>query len=244
MSEKKKNAVEVVDVQAIEPLNSPAQPMPVSRETLAPGMSGEVPTYIILPLIFVAVTMLGGMRLASTDNAFIFLKPPLVCLVFAAVTMVLFFRSGLISIGGWLSEGFPILRNAANTCILITLFSATAQLFNSLMPEQGLPFWIVGFCFFWTLWNNLFAGFDTIRLARSLGALFGMAFVVKYLVLTTLTAPEGTSWLQRLIENPGREAFTWLLDLPRYGSGTGYIQFFVIVLYMIGLYLTPATTRK
>ena len=206
-------------------------------------VSGEVSVYIILPIIFLSVTMLGGMRLSS-DNAFLFLKPPLICLVFAAVTLVLFFRSGLIHIDQWLSEEFTILRNAANACILLTLFAATVQLYNSLLPEQGLPFWIVGFCFLWTLWNNLFSGFDNKRLFRSMGALFGLAFVVKYLVFVNLTAPEGTNWLQRLIENPGREAFTWLLDLPRYGPGTGYIQFFVIILYLIGLYLTPATTRK
>lgn len=204
--------------------------------------ASTAPTYIVLPLIFLAVALLGGMRLGDVDNSFIFLKPALICLVFAAVTLVLFFRSGLIRIDGWLSDGFTMLRNTANAAILITLFGATVQLFNSLLPEQGLPFWIVGFCFFWTLWNNLFAGFDTKRLLRSLGALFALAFVVKYLVLTNLTAPEGTSWLQRIIENPGREAFTWLLDLPRYSPGTGYIQFFVLVLYLIGLYLTPTST--
>ena len=75
-------------------------------------------------------------------------------------------------------------------------------------------------------------------------ALFGFAFVVKYLVLANLTAPPSESWLQRIVENPGREAFTWLLDLPRYATGTGYIQFFTVALYMIGLFLTPRSTNK
>ena len=203
-----------------------------------------VSVYVILPIVFLAVTLLGGMRLGAADNEFIFLKPALICLVFAAVAMVLFFRAGLISIEGWLSDKIPTLQNTANAAILLTMFSATVQLFNSLLPEQGLPFWIIGFCFLWTLWNNLFAGFDTERLLRSFGALFGLAFVVKYLVLANLTAPEGTSWLQRIIENPGREAFTWMLDLPRYSLGTGYIQFFTLIFYLIGLYLTPRSTRK
>lgn len=200
--------------------------------------------YLVLPLILLTVTLLGGMRLGAPDNAFIFLKPALICLVFSVVTLFLFFRSGLISIDGWLSDGFTTLRNGANGCILICLFAATVQLFNSLLPEQGLPFWVVGFCFIWTLWNNLFAGFDTQRLFRSLSALFGMAFIVKYLILINLTAPEGAGWLQRIIENPGREALTWTLDLPRYGRGTGYIQFFTLVFYFVGLYLTPSTTKK
>ncbi len=195
--------------------------------------------YILLPAIFLAVALLGGLRLGAVDNAFVFLKPPLICLVFAALTMVLFVRSSLISLDGWLSEDRPMLQNAANLAVMLTLFAATVQLYNSLLPEQGLPFWIVGFCFLWTIWNNLFAEFDPKRLLRSLIALFGFAFVVKYLVLANLTVAPTGSWLQRLIENPGKEAFIWLLDLPRYSDGTGYIQFFAISLYLIGLFMLP-----
>jgi len=200
--------------------------------------------YILLPMIFLAVTLLGGLRLGAGDNAFIFLKPALVCLVFAAVSLVLYFRSGVVAIEGWFSHEFTASNNAANAAILITLFTATTQLFNSLLPEQGLPFWVVGFCFFWTLWNNLFAEFDTKKLLRSLFALFGLAFVVKYLLLANLTAPQSDGWLRRIIDNPGKEAFTWLLDLPRYAAGTGYLQFFTLALYMIGLFLTPRSTKK
>jgi hypothetical protein len=201
-------------------------------------------TYIILPAIFLTVALLGGLRLGSADNAFIFLKPALVCLVFAALTVVLFFRSGLISVEGWLSETLPNTQNAANAVVLLSLFTATVQLFNALLPEQGLPFWVVAFCFFWTIWNNLFADFELKRLLKSLIALFGLAFVVKYLVLANLTATGEANWLQRIFENPAKEAFTWLLDLPRYGTGTGYIQFFTVALYMIGLLLTPRSTRR
>ncbi len=200
--------------------------------------------YLVLPLIFVAVTLTGGLRLGVTDNAFIFLKPPLICLVFASVLMILFFRSGLMALPGWFSDRYSTLQNVANAAVLLTIFSASTQLFNSLLPEKGLPFWVVGFCFFWTLWNNLFNDFDTKKLLRSLGALFGMAFVVKYLVLANLTATGDTGLLQRIFENPAKEAFTWLLDLPRYAVGTGYIQFFTLALYLIGLFLTPQTTKK
>lgn len=200
--------------------------------------------YIILPLIFLAVTLFGGLRFGALDNAFIFLKPALVCLVFAAVLIILYFRSGLIRLDGWFDEDGSMLQNAANAGVLLTLFAASTQIFNSLLPEQGLPFWVVGFCFFWTLWNNLFAEFDTKKLLRSLAALFALAFVVKYLVLANLTAPSSGSWLQRLFENPGKEAFTWLLDLPRYAAGTGYLQFATLILYLIGLYLTPSSFTK
>jgi hypothetical protein len=201
-------------------------------------------TYIVLPVIFLAVSLLGGLRLGSPDNAFIFLKPALICLVFAAILMILLFRSRLIDAKGWFSEDSPLLMNAANACLLLTLFAASAQMFNSLLPEKGLPFWVVGFCFAWTMWNNLFADFDAQKLIRSLGAMFAMAFVAKYLILANLTAPEGAGWLKRIFENPAKEAFTWLLDLPRYAAGTGYIQFFAAALYLLGLYLTPRSANN
>jgi hypothetical protein len=195
--------------------------------------------YVFLPLIFLTVSLLGGMRLGQIDSAFVFLKPPLVCLIFAALLLVLFFRAKLVKLDGWFSEDFSTLKNVANGACLVTLFFASTQIFNSLLPEQGLPFWIIAFCFFWTLWNNLFADFDTRKLLKSLGAMFGLAFLVKYLILASLTAPASDGWLQGIFQNPGKEAFTWLLDLPRFAAGTGYIQFFAVVFYLIGLFLLP-----
>lgn len=200
--------------------------------------------YLVLPAVFLTVTLLGGLRLGATDNAFIFLKPVLICLVFAAVTLVLFVRSGMIAVDGWFSSENSGLRNAANSAVLLTLFTALVQLFNSLLPEQGLPFWIVAFCFFWTLWNNLFAEFDPKRLLRSMAALFAMAFAVRWLFLANLTPETSGSWVERMLQNPTQEAFTWLLDIPRYSAGTGYIQFFTLVLFLLGLYLLPRTAKK
>ncbi len=230
-----------VDVKVIESNEIAAIGRPADT---APGNQRELLTYILLPAIFLTAALLGGVRIASADGALIFLPPALVCLVFAAILIILYFRAGLVSVHGWFSEDFPTVKNVANAAVLFSLAAATAQLFNALIPEQGLPFWVVSFCFFWTLWNNLFAEFDTKRLLRSLAALFGLAFVVKYLVLANLAAPEGGNWLRNILENPGKEAFTWLLDLPRYSAGTGYIQFFTVILYLAGLYLLPNSTRS
>jgi hypothetical protein len=199
--------------------------------------------YLVLPIVFLTVTLLGGLRISGTDASFIFLKPALICLIFAALMLVLFARARLIQLDGWFTEDFTTLKNIANGFVLFTLFAAGTQVFNSLTPEQGLPFWIVAFCFFWTLWNNLFADFDTKKLFRSLGGLFGLAFVTKYLVLANLTAPAGRSWFEALTENPGQEAITRLLDLPRFSPATGYIQFFTVGLFLLGLYIFPSTTR-
>lgn len=234
--------IDVVDDELLTDVK-PRTP-PAKAEKPKANYQRPILIYLILPAIFLAVTLLGGLRFGALDNAFIFLKPPLVCLVFAAVLMILYFRSGLIRLDGWFDEDGSMLQNAANSGVLVTMFAASVQLFNSLLPEQGLPFWVVGFCFFWTLWNNLFAEFDTKKLLRSLGALFALAFVVKYLVLANLTAPSGGGWIQRIFENPGKEAFTWLLDLPRYAAATGYVQFLALALYLIGLFLTPPSVNR
>lgn len=200
--------------------------------------------YLVVPTIFLTVTLFGGLRFGEKDNAFLFLKPALVCLIFAAILLLLFFRAGLIRLEGWFSENFTLLKNVANGLILLTLFTASVQVFNSVLPEQGLPFWIVAFCFFWTLWNNIFAEFEVRKLLKSLGAMFGLAFVVKYLILATLTAPTAESWWQGILQNPTKEAFTWVLDLPRFSPATGYIQFFTQIFYLLGLFLLTPTTKK
>ena len=197
---------------------------------------------MIIPIVFLTVAMLGGLRISGLDGAFVFVRPALICLIFAAILLILFARSKVLEVNGWFSESFPMLKNVANGFVIATLFAAATQVFNSLIPEQGLMFWIVAFCFFWTLWNNLFADFDTQKLFRSLGALFGLAFVAKYLILANLTAPAGRTWLEALMENPGQEAVTRLLDLPRFSGSTGYIQFFAVGLFLLGLYLFPSRT--
>lgn len=199
--------------------------------------------YIAIPFLFLTVALLGGLRLSSPDANFIFLRPALLCLVFASILLFLYTRSGLIRINGWLSDDFSLTQNVANAIVLLTVFAGSVQLFNSLLPEQGLPFWVVGFCFFWTLWNSLFADLDARKLLRSLGGLFGLAFALKYLLLANLTAGEDVGWLRGMFENPGQEVMTRLLQLPRYSAGTGYIQFFTAALYLLGLFLLPPSAE-
>ena len=200
--------------------------------------------YVYLPIVFLTSALLGGLRFSATDRTFIFLKPSLVCLIFAAMLMVLFAKAHLVRVSSWFSEERSLLNNAANGVVLASVFIASTQVFNSLIPEQGVPYWIVAFCFFWTLWNNIFAEFDTRRLVRSLGALFALAFVVKYLVLLNLSAPANQSWIESIIQSPSKSAAAWLLDVPQFSSATGYVQFFAVAAYMLGLYLLPSEPER
>ena len=195
--------------------------------------------HVFLPLLLLLVVLLGGIRFSGRDGSIVFLAPPLICLVFASALMVLFLRAGLIDHQGWVSERFSLIENLSNCVTLAALFFASAQLFNSLLPEQGLPFWIVSFCVFWTLWNNLFAELNSLKLLRSLTAMFVLAFAVKYLLLANLANPGSESWLSSVINSPGQTAATWLLDLPQFDAATGYVQFFTLALFVIALYFIP-----
>ncbi|MEJ7702095.1 MAG: hypothetical protein WKF71_21030 [Pyrinomonadaceae bacterium] len=77
------------------------------------NQQSAIRNYLFLPFIFLTVALLGGLRLSAETSAFLFLKPPLVCLIFASVLLILFFRANLIKLDGWFSESFSTLTNFA-----------------------------------------------------------------------------------------------------------------------------------
>ena len=200
--------------------------------------------YILLPCAFLLVTLLGGIRFNGADGSVMYLRPALIYLIFGVSLVGLFFVAGLIKFDGWVSESFPITKNIINGITLLALYAACVQMFNSVIPESGVFFWLVCFCFFWTLWNNLFANFDTKKLLRSLAAMFGFAFFIKYLLLTYLAAPAEQGLIGAILNNPGQAAITWLFSLPQFSPATGYIQFFAIIIFIVALYFFPGTTEE
>jgi hypothetical protein len=96
------------------------------------------------------------------------------------------------------------------------------------------------FFFLWTLWNDQFSPFDPFRLLRSLGVLFGTAFVLKHMILGALAA-SGGSWTQRIASTIFQGLSLGTLDIPAVAPATGYISFFTLALYVIGLVLVAPT---
>jgi hypothetical protein len=191
-------------------------------------------SYWALPSIFLTVALLGGSRVGADDRAFIFFPPPLITLVLAVLLILLFVRGGLIELRSWIAANEPPLRNVSHIWVLLTLFFASAQAFNSVLPERGLLHWLFSFFFLWTLWNNQFSSFDARRLLRSLVVLFGTAFVLKHLLLASLYSSSG-GWLQRLAGVLAQGVSLGTLDAPMFGPATGYISFFTLGLYIAGL---------
>src|SRR4030095_11609035 len=191
-------------------------------------------SYWALPSIFLTVALLGGLRVGADDRAFIFFPPPLITLVLAVLLMLLFVRGGLIELRSWIAANDPPLRNVSHIWVLLTLFFASAQAFNSVLPERGLLHWLFSFFFLWTLWNNQFSSFDARRLLRSLVVLFGTAFVLKHMLLASLYTPDG-GWLKRVAGALAQGVTLGTLDAPAFAPATGYVSFFTLILYVAGL---------
>ncbi|HYH85677.1 MAG TPA: hypothetical protein VEX60_09350 [Pyrinomonadaceae bacterium] len=194
--------------------------------------------FILLPTIFLIVALLGGVRVASETGALVFVAPPLVTLILAVMLLALFARGGAVVLGRWLSADNAAAANVSHALTLGALFFASAQSFNSVLPDAGLLRWVLSFFFLWTLWQNQFAAFDARRLLRSLIALFGTAFVIKHVLLASLYAPDG-GWLKRLAGALLEGVTLGTLEGQAFAPATGYISFFTLALYVCGLVLLP-----
>lgn len=194
--------------------------------------------YLLLPTIFLSVALLGGVRVAAGTGALVFVAPPLVTLILAAMLLALFAKGGAVRAGEWLSGDNPPSANLSHALTLAALFFASAQAFNSVLPERGLLRWVFSFFFLWTLWQDLFTPFDARRLLRSLAALFGTAFALKHLLLASLHSPEG-GWLARLTGLALEGLTLGALAGEPFAPASGYVSFFALALYVLGLYLLP-----
>jgi hypothetical protein len=193
----------------------------------------QVLHFIVLPTVLLTVVLLGGLRVDANNGQFIFIAPPLVTLLLAALLGSLFLRAGTLVLHRWLAIDQPLLTNIAHLLTLLALFFASAQAFNSVLPETGLLHWMFSFFFLWTLWTNQFAAFDPRRLLRSLVVLFGTAFVLKHLLMAGLYGNEG-GWLSRLA---GTVLQGISITGPGFAPATGYISFLALALYVGALLL-------
>ena len=199
--------------------------------------------HVLLPTLFLTVALLGGVRVGAEGGATAFVPPPLVTLILASMLLALFARGRAIVLGRWLSSDLPARENVSHALTLACLFFASAQAFNSVLPDAGLLRWMLSFFFLWTLWQNQFSSFDARRLLRSLAALFGTAFVIKHMLLASLYSPGG-GWLKRLAGAVAEGVTLGTLGGEPQSSATGYVSFFTLALYVAGLVLLPPAPHE
>lgn len=207
-------------------------------------INADLVRFVLLPTIFLIVALLGGVRVAADTRALLFIAPPLVALILAALLVVLFARANLIRLDSWFDPSNAPVVNISHALTLVALFAASAQAFNSVLPERGLFKGAFAFFFLWTLWNNLFAPFDARTFLRSTAILFGTAFVIKHFLLASLFGAEDRSLLERITGALVEGVSLGAVSAPAFAPATGYISFFTLVLFIMGLFLTPRDAAR
>lgn len=199
--------------------------------------SAAVREAIVLPALFLTVTLGGGFRMAA-NGQLVFLVPSLMALVLSLLLIGVLFRSGALVPEALMDAARPALGNACGALVLASLFAAGAQVFNTITPEAGLLQFVFNVFFLLLLWNTIAARPDRRRLLHSLLVLFGGAFVLKYVVLGALYDPQGgltKRVLTVLLEGVTLGGLTYQTPAPV----TGYVAFFTILLFLLGLILLP-----
>jgi hypothetical protein len=131
------------------------------------------------------------------------------------------------------------LANLNGVVVLLAAFLATAQALSLVTPTSGLPAVIVGLVLLGMLVQMVAASLDRTRLLRGLAVTLGTAFALKFIVLAGLSQPAGgrvARALQALFDNVTLGAVTQAPLAP----AAGYVAFFTLALYMLGLSLLPS----
>lgn len=190
---------------------------------------------IALPMIFLTVTLLGGLRIITSVRL---IPPPLMALVLGVLLLGTLIRTGALAPERLMHTSRTPLENLSGAIVLATLFAASAQIFNLLTPEHGLLHVLFGVFFLVQLLTTLAGVTSRSSLIRSLAVLFGAAFVLRFIVLDSLYAPN-TGMMKRVLTTILEGISLGTIDYQATAAATGYVAFLTLALYMIGLLLLP-----
>jgi hypothetical protein len=193
-----------------------------------------------LPLLFLTVALLGGLRLSDRVTL---LAPPLFALVLAFLFVGVLARSGALAPDRLMNQSRTALANLTGLAVLLTLFAATTQAFNIAIPESGLPRVLFSVFLLVLLLNTLAAEPDRVRVLRSVLVIFGCAFTLKYVVLGALSDPSGGR-LKRVLQALFEGVTLGTLTQQVYRPATGYIAFGALALFVAGLALLPPRSPR
>ena len=190
---------------------------------------------LYLPLLFLTVTLLGGVRIADRVAL---IPPSLFTLVLASVLLGVLVKCGALAPARLMRADRPALANLNGLVVLVTAFFASAQAFNVATPESGLPRLFCQVSLLVLLVNTLVASPDRVRVLRSLMVILGSAFTLKFVILAALSNP-GDGGLKRVLLIMLEGLTLGTLTQNVVSPMTGYLAFFVLVLFLFGLALLP-----
>ncbi len=191
---------------------------------------------IVLPCIFLSVALMGGLRIAGTVRL---VPPSVMALILGMALLGTLARARAFAPERLMNANRTGLENVSGLVVIATLFAASAQVFNLLTPEHGLLFAIFSIYFFVQLMTALAGVTDRSSVLRSLTVLFAAAFILRFVVLEGMYAPEG-GLLKRLATALLQGVSLGAIEYQPNAPGTAYVGFFTLLLFMIGLFLLPS----
>jgi hypothetical protein len=194
---------------------------------------------VYLPLLFLTVALLGGLRL---DERVMFVPPPLFALVLGVMLFGVLVRGRVLAPDRLMSASRPSLENLNGLVVILSTFFAATQVFNLVTPEAGLPFLLFNVFLFVLLVNTLAVSPDRVSVLRSMAIITGAAFILKFIVLGAISAP-GDSMLKRVLYALLEGVTLGTLTQPQLHPAAGYLAFATLALFLIGLAMLPSRTR-
>jgi hypothetical protein len=212
----------------------------VDRVEVVTAMRAEYPTVreaVTLPLLFLSVALFGGFRMTPA-GAITLAAPSLMALILALILLAVLHGAGAMATERLVSPLRRPLENASGSVVLATLFGGSAQVFTALTPDAGLLNVTFNLFFLALLWNTLAARPDAVRLLRGLLVIFGIAFIVKHIALAALYDPQG-GLTKRVLTALLEGVTLGTMDYTPVAPVTGYVAFFTILAFMLGLVMLP-----
>jgi hypothetical protein len=139
----------------------------------------------------------------------------------------------------FMSQRRTPLENLSGLVVLLTLFAATAQVFNLVTPDGGLLHLLVSVFFLVQLLTTLAAVRERRAMIRNLVVLLGCAFILRFVALESLYAP-GRGVVKRVMTALLEGVTLGTLGYEPAGPATGYAAFLALALYVIGLVVIGA----
>src|SRR5437899_12904236 len=92
---------------------------------------------IALPIVFLTVVLLGGLRIADPASALV--PPSVFALVLGVLLVRVLVQCGALAPDRLVSSSRTALANANGVVVLVTLWAAGAQAIALVIPDSGLP---------------------------------------------------------------------------------------------------------
>jgi hypothetical protein len=195
---------------------------------------------VYLPLMFLTVTLLGGLRVGSRVS---FVPPPLFALVLGMMLFAVLVRGRVLAPDRLMHASRSPLENLNGAVVMLATFFAATQIFNLVTPESGLPFLLFNVFLFVLLINTIAAAPDRVSVLRSLAVITGAAFILKFIILGAISDP-GEGALKRVLYALLEGVTLGTLTQPPLHPVAGYLAFATLVLFLIGLAMLPSRTRS